>query len=282
MSKTRALALVAFTLAALGAQASADRKNPLLGQPEVRRRYLLNDGRFEITPSLAFTVAADLKHTIAPGVKAMFHLNDYLWFGGEVGFGAANINTGLFDRVLATLPTTIEPRLAICPPDNHPCDFAPSKKQAEQRARDIGLIADAHVAFSPWFGKMAIFQKWFINMDLYFMGGVGFVGLKNTVPSDTPKTVGANSDGDPRNDIPDTNGIKIGPVLGGGFHFFFNRFTALNFEFKDYIFNDNPSGFNITTDHNLDVTADDMSLQNHLFATIGFTVYFPTGVKISK
>lgn len=270
-------------LAAFAAEARAERKNPLAGQPAVRRRYLINRGRFEISPHMNFSIAADLKHTIAPGLKVQYHLNDWVWIGGTAGFGAININTGLFDEVLSTLPAT---------PVTDGTDRGPSRDQAEDRARTIGFMGDVHASFSPWFGKVALLGRWYPAVDLFFTGGVGFVQLKNKVDSGTPDTTcrpnsagvcqNAAADSDPRNDVPDTNSMKIGPMLGAGMHFWFSKSVSLNIEFRDYIFKDNPSGFNTTIEENLDVNADDMQIENHVFAMFGVSIYFPMKVKVSR
>ena len=88
----------------------------------------------------AISIAADLKHTIAPGAKIEYKLNDWIWLGGTIGFGAVNFNTGVFDRTLETLPMTTDPTGQA---------RAPTRDQANDRARTIGLMGDARVSFSP-------------------------------------------------------------------------------------------------------------------------------------
>jgi outer membrane beta-barrel protein len=267
-----------LALALLVPAAAGARDNPLAGQPAVRNKVEYRDLRFELTPTFEGTIKADFRHTLSVGIKAEYHLTDYLSVGGMVFYGFSP-NTGLFNQIKATLPTTQ-------PTD----DPTPSQDDAEQHANRIPLHGGAGLTFTPWFGKLSIFGKVFIDYDIYISGGFGFAKTENDYPgSDTETTCEVRCDDanparrrstDPRNDGPHNAGFSPGFQAGAGMHFFFNRFMALDLSVRNYVFADNPSGFDFDAD--LDVDGDDRRFLSHLFVGVGISFYLPPGAKISR
>ncbi len=271
------IALAGVALAVAAPSALADRKNPLDGQPAVRHRKLLVNKRFEATPLFESTINADYKHTVGGGLKLEFHMSDMLSIG-FVGVFGKSFNTGLSDKIIATLP----PQGSVSPDDPDP---TPTKEEFAQHLNDMPLHGAAYVSITPWYGKLAAFGKAFVPFDFYFQGGLSFASLKGNCTSQVcnDMNVGvldpANNlpDNDPNDDPALNDGFKAGLYLGGGIHVFVSDFIAVDLTVRDYIFQDNPSGLDF--DANLFVQKDDLRFLNHLFMGIGVSILLPTKVK---
>ena len=254
------------------------RENPLAGQPAVRNKVEYRDLRLEVSPTFEGTIKADFRHTLSVGAKVEYHLTDYLSVGGMIFYGFSP-NTGLFNQIKSTLPPA--------PTNDYP---TPNQEDAEQHANKMPLHGGAGVTFTPWFGKLSIFGKAFIDYDIYISGGFAFAKTENSYPgSDTETTCelrctdpdpARQRSNDPRNDGPHNAGFNPGFQLGAGLHFFINRFMALDLSVRNYVFSDNPSGFDFDAD--LDVDGDDRRFLSHLFLGVGISFYLPPGAKISK
>src|SRR3990170_592016 len=213
------------------------------------------------------SVAADLKNTYSAGLKAEYHLTDMLSIGGLVFFGVS-ADTGLATQIRDSLP------------QNMGGDPTPTKDQFDDHLNTTPLHGGAGVTLTPWFGKMALFGKAFVNFDIYIKGGVSFASLKNEWDGqkgreiDNPDMVmcppGTDDRAcysDPRNDDPQNAGFKPGIMLGAGLHVYVNRWVAVDLSFHDYLYSDNPSGLDF--DHDQDVDGDDRRFLSHLFFNLG-------------
>jgi outer membrane beta-barrel protein len=254
--------------------ALADRESALDGQPAVRHRLLLVKGRFEVTPAFESTVNADYKHTVSGGLKLEYHLSDMLSFGG-VGFFGASFDTGLSSKISDSLE------------DSYPQgDPTPTRAEYESHLNEMPIHGAAYISITPWYGKLAAFQKAFVNFDFYFQGGIAFAQLEsncnNSICSDMNPGVidpgaGIVPDNDPNNDPPLNDGTRIGLYMGGGIHVFLNQWIALDLTVRNYMFSDNPSGLDFNAD--LAVTEEDSRFMSHLFMGVGVSLFFPTKPK---
>jgi outer membrane beta-barrel protein len=250
------------------------RKSPLTGAPDVRDKYELRLARFEVTPTFEFTPAADYKNTLGFGAKLEYHLTDSLSFGGILSFGVAS-NTALESAIAGSLP------------DLHaPGDPTPTAKEFEDHLNTMPFHGGVHATFTPWFGKIALFGKAYVAFDVYLSGGLGFAQLKTNFGKDycSPVADGMDAMGnptftDPRNDCPYNSGTKLGIEMAAGMHVFFNKFVALDIGFRNYMFNDNPSGQDFNADGK--VNGDDPRFLSHLFFGLGVSFYLPPKAKIT-
>src|SRR6202000_3224397 len=87
--------------------ARAERRNPLEGQPAVRRRLQLRKLRFEVTPQFVTSINQDYKHAFGPGINLNFHLTDWLAIGVQ-GVYTLNTENALEDKVRGGLPNGAE------------------------------------------------------------------------------------------------------------------------------------------------------------------------------
>ncbi len=271
----RRLALVCVL--SLPVAAHADRVSPLADQPAIRHRLELREGRIEIAPTFEGSISADFKYTLSGGLKIEYHINDWLSVGGMGFFGGA-INSGLFDQVVSSLPPTGQ--------DTYP---TPSQTTAEQHVNTMPLHGGVGVTLTPWAGKLSLFGKIFAHYDIYFSGGFAFAQTKNDFPGDDKEKVCDKNCSDPdtskqifddpRNDGPHNAGFNAGVQFGGGFHFYFSEFAALDLYIRDYMFADNPAGLDFNGDFQVD--DNDRRFLSHLFVGIGVSIYLP-GAGTSK
>jgi outer membrane beta-barrel protein len=271
-----ALAVLVIGGSAGLSQAEEQRKNLLDGQPAVRHRILLVNGRFELTPLFESSVNAEYYHTVGGGLKAEYHLGD-MFSIGVLGVASTSLKTGLTDRILSTLPESVEDAE----------DPTPARAEYEQHLNKMPLHGAAYVSLTPWYGKLAAFGKAFVNFDFYFQGGVAFAQLTNDCESnicdDThPGEIEGDElpDNDPNNDPSLNDGNRFGVYLGGGVHVFLNDFIALDLSVRDYLFSDNPSGLDFSAD--LAVKDDDSRFLNHLFMGVGISFFLPPKAKRTR
>jgi outer membrane beta-barrel protein len=256
------------------------RRSALKDEPPVRHKQELRLKRFELAPTFEMTVQGDYKHTVSFGAKAEYHLTDQLSIGGMVFFGTG-VDTALSEQIRESLLDTRMPN-----------DPAPSRADFDDHLNTIPIHGGFGATYTPWFGKISMFQKVFVNFDFYVSGGFGFAVTKNDFGMDgcDPQVDGPGDDGalgtpddlfnDPRNDCPHNSGFNPGLQVGGGLHVFVNKFIAIDISFRDYFFTDNPSGLDFDAD--LDVDSDDRRFLSHLFFGVGVSLYFPPKPKISR
>jgi outer membrane beta-barrel protein len=275
MRKTTITLCALVTL--LATPAAAQRVNPLEGQPAVRKRLMLRDSRFELTPMMGFSLNRDFFHTVLGGVKAEYHANDWFSVGVSFSGGVANIQTGLTDNIVAQLPDTYDPSTRT--------QLVPSKNMALNSMAKLQYLLGAEAKATPFFGKMALFGKLFFNYDFYGFGGFGAAGL-------TAKCAGVSacSDVNITYGNPST-GLKPGGTFGVGAHMFFNNWVALNLELRDTVVRDNLAGRAINwnpqvgSDGSLTPPTTNASdtAWDHIFVVfIGASFYLPTGADTSR
>lgn len=271
----------AFALAAavtLSAAPAEARKSPLSGQPAVRHKMELRQKRFELTPTFDMSVAADYKNTLSGGLKAEYHLTDMLSVGGMILFGTS-LDSSLTQQIDDSLPDS-----------ETPGEPTPSKSQFKDHLNTTPFHGSLNATLTPWFGKMALFGRAFVNFDIYLTGGFGFAQTKNswdagdkcTVADRTVMQGGSEVQifDNPKNDCPHNAGFNPGVVLGVGMHVFANKWMAVDLSFHDYLFNDNPSGLDFNADQKVD--EDDRRFLSHLFFGVGLSLYLPPKVQISE
>lgn len=264
----------AAVLALLAPSVAQARKSPLAGQPPVRHKQELRMKRMEVAPTFEGTVQGDYKHTLSAGLKAEYHLTDSLSVGALIFFGGG-IDTKLTEQIHGSLPPT----------ENNQ-DPTPSQTTFMERLNTIPFHGGLGATFTPWFGKMALFGKAFVNFDFYVSGGFGFALTSNGMdedgcaPTDDDPMTDGNQFTNPRNDCAHNSGFNPGLQVGAGLHIYFNKWIALDLSMRDYLFSDNPSGLDFDAD--LDVDSDDRRFLSHLFFGIGVSMFLPTKAKISR
>lgn len=257
--------------------ARAERRNPLAGQPAVRRRLQLRKLRFEATPQFMTSINQDYRHAFGPGINLAFYFTDWLAVGVQ-GAYTFNVNTALEEKVRSQLPAgTYEYNGG--PGTNH--GPQPTLDIHDQHVLGINAVMSAFAQVTPFYGKIAFFSALFVNYDLYLNGGIGFVNYVQNKCCSYARMLGPNDPPDPNvGDASQFAGLKIGGQFGVGAHVYFNEWFGLQFELRDYIVKANPGGSDVNGDRKL--TSADEGPQNNLFFGVGATFMLPPSARQTR
>jgi opacity protein-like surface antigen len=256
---------------------------PLKGAPAVRHLRLYRQGRFEIAPSVSFSLLDEYRRTILVGARLNYNIRDWLALGVWGAAGVVSLTTDLTDKIDATSPR--DPLTAINV--NHsqfpngqgatPASFA------DQTAK-ISYVVSPQLTFIPFRGKLAIFNKIFVDTDLYIAGGVAFVGIQERVDcggASQPKCIDPTSF-----DLQSLT--KIAPTGGVGLTFYPSNFVSLGVEYRLLPFAWNRAGFDSRgagpngNFPDQKVTSDDETYKFNMFVNVVVGFSFPTKPKISE
>jgi outer membrane beta-barrel protein len=287
--KRRFVSAILATSCALGIVASSGRAvaqeiqltGPLKGAPAVRHLRLYREGRLELAPSVSFTLLDEYRRTILIGGQLSYNLLDWLSIGVWGAAGAVSSNTDLADRIDATSPRDQLTADNI----NHSQSPFGGKASFDDQTAKISYVIAPQLTFTPFRGKLAIFNKIFVDTDFYVAGGVGFVGLQErencggggTQPAcNNPKSF----------DLASTT--KIAPTFGVGLKFYPAGFWSLGVEYRALPFAWNRSGFdergsgpgNNFPDQK--INSDDETFQFNQLVTITLGFYFPFQPKLTE
>jgi outer membrane beta-barrel protein len=226
--------LAAFAVAGTATEAEAQEiqlTGPLAGAPAVRHERLFRDGRLEIAPTVSFTLLDEYKRAILFGARAQYNITDWLGVGVWGAYGAVQITTNLTDQIDSTAQRNV-PETAVNVP-------AKGTSFANQVA-EIQWVAVPQIQVTPFRGKLAIFQKVFVDADAYIHGGLGFVGLKERGDcGGSPPQVACTN----QSSFALTSRMALSPSFGLGFNFYMGNFMALGVEYRALPFSWNQGGF---------------------------------------
>src|SRR5579883_3585415 len=91
-------AAAAFAYAAPAQAQEIQLTGPLKGAPAVRKMRLYREGRFEIDPTISFTLLDEYRRTILVGGRLQYNIKDWIAIGVWGGFGAISSTTDLTDQ----------------------------------------------------------------------------------------------------------------------------------------------------------------------------------------
>lgn len=260
-----------------GTAQAAEYRNPLEGQPAIRRRLELRKNRFEITPGFMFSFNQDFRQFLGGSLALQYHITDWLGIAVQGAYGI-NYDTGLTQRVADALPGSQR-------------GLQPSKDQFRDHLGDIRYLFSAYVTVTPFSGRLSFFGAGSVRYDFYALAGFGGLFLTNRWDPNArdPNTnqplndTTANCEGgDPNRCNPNNDGFKFGLMVGGGAHLYFTQWFGLNFEIRDYIASTNPGGFDVNGDPQRQITAADQTFTNNLFVTVGLSFIVPPRARVSR
>lgn len=269
--------------------AAAQQRDMLEGQPAVRHRRELRAGRFELGPMLGFTFLEPYKHTVVGGLKADYHLNDWLSLGVLGLAGVASLDTGLTGEIAETEAVQIRDNCGPNASQQCRARFEIADEDGvrwEDAQNSLKYAVALRATVTPFAGKLALFSRLFSAYDIYVFGGLGVLGFKNDAGASPPQSCGTDMDGNPVPCDADlgNDGLSIGGHVGLGLHLFLGEFVTVNYEFIDNLAANNPSGRNTNESAsaaNL-VDGDDKRFGNNMMMLFGATFYFPTEVARTK
>jgi hypothetical protein len=288
----RFLTVLAVLLGVFTASTSATAQEiqltgPLAGAPAVRQLRLHRQGRIEIAPTISFTLLDEYQRTILIGGRLNYNITDWLAIGGWFAGGVVQTTTGLSDHIQEV---TAQRRGPTGEPNNYPNNISVNNLLTRASIGDpfknqlgtINSIISPQITLVPFRGKLAIFQKIFVDTDAYIFGGPAFIGLKER--SDCPTADGVDCTGV----FTTQTRTAIAPTFGLGLTFYMGNFASLGLEWRGIPFAWNTGGFDThggAPDGRFPdnkINKDDREFKFNQLLSISLGFYFPTKVKNSE
>lgn len=278
-----ALATGALALANTAGAQEIQLTGPLKGAPAVRDLRLYRQGRLEISPTASFTLLDEYERTILFGGQLNYAIKDWLAIGVWGAYGAITTDTNLTTQI-----NEIAPRNQLTATNvvhnTSPFGNTGAGPNFDEQTAKLKYILAPQVTFIPFRGKLAIFNKIFVDTDLYVAGGVAFVGIEERKPCGGSGQIACN-DPDSFELGPQT---KIAPTFGIGFRFYPANFWSLGVEYRAVPFSWNRAGFDTRgsgpngdfPDGQINSQDDTFRFNQLINVSIGF--YLPTQPKLSE
>jgi len=276
--------------AALSAAGSAGAQElqltgPLKGAPAVRHLRLYRQGRFEIAPSASFSLLDEYRRTILAGARLNYNITDWLAIGVWGAAGVASLNTDLSDKIDATSPRDILTATNVNHsgnPDGQAKGVPPASFN-DQTAK-ISYVVSPQLTFTPFRGKLAIFNKIFVDTDLYLAAGVAFVGIQQRADCGGAGQIPCNNPAS----FTLASSTKIAPTFGLGLTFYPSNFVSFGVEYRALPYSWNRSGFDSRgsgpngnfPDEQVNSSDETFKFNQYITVDVGFS--FPTTPKISE
>jgi outer membrane beta-barrel protein len=237
-----AFATGAFSLFEANAQAQEIQlTGPLAGQPPVRKQRLYREGRFEIAPSWSFTLLDEYRRTMLLGARLQYNITEWFGIGAWGGYGLVSYGTDLADQINKNGPKSARVNLG---------------KDFDTQTGKLTWMANPQVTFSPFRGKLALFNSLFADTDIYVHAGVAFAGVEERTECGTtdscssapPPSTGTFKDtqealkGRSKN-FTRASRVAIAPSFGLGLSFYPSKIVSFGFEYRAFPFSWNRSGF---------------------------------------
>jgi hypothetical protein len=269
---------------------------PLAGAPAVRQLRLHRAGRFEVAPVVSFTLLDEYQRTILVGGRLNFNITDWLAIGGWIAGGVVHTTTGLTDHIEEVTNDPVTGRRGALPPagngepNTYPTNISVNNlltrssigSPFKSQLGTINSVISPQITLVPFRGKLAIFQKIFVDTDAYIFGGPAFVGLKER--SDCPSDAGDCS----VQPFTTSTRTAIAPTFGLGLSFYIGQFMSLGLEWRGLPFAWNTGGFDTRggapdgrfPDNKINKDDREFKFNQLLSVSLGF--YFPTKLKSSE
>jgi outer membrane beta-barrel protein len=293
--KRRFVNTVLASLAAAVALAAAPAANaqelqltgPLKGAPAVRHLKLYRQGRFEIAPAASFSLLDEYRRTILVGARLNYNITDWLAIGVWGGAGVVSLTTDLTDKIDTVSPrdklTAVNVNHIYTANGNTTNPTFGNASFAAQTAK-ISYVVSPQLTFTPFRGKLAIFNKIFVDTDLYLAGGLAIVGIQERGACGGSAPLQCT---DPASfDL--ASKTKFTGTFGVGLDFYPSDFVSFGVEYRAVPFSWNRAGFDSRgsgpngnfPDGKIDGQDDTFKFNQFVTVDIGFS--FPTRPKISE
>lgn len=292
MRRTRLLgSLLAGALAFAGLMGSAKLvaaqeiqiTGPLAGAAAVKRLRLHREGRFEVAPSASFTLLDEYKRTILFGGRLQYNVKDWISIGVWGAYGLIQTPTDLSDQIdnNANRNSRTASNVKGAAGSKGNGDF--QKQLAEMK-----WIAVPQFQFTPFRGKLSLFQNIFVDTDAYVHIGAAFVGLNERGDCGS----GPLTCADPKSFELQAR-TAIAPTFGLGFNFYTGDLISIGVEYRALPFLWNRAGFDSRgappngkypdgLSGNPIVNSDDRTFKFNQMVTIAVGFALPTKPRISE
>jgi len=272
---------------------------PLAGAPAVRQLRLRRQGRFEIAPQITFTLLDEYQRTYLLGAQLNYNLTDWLAIGIWAAPGALHSTAGLTDHIQ---DVTFQRRFGQPPPNgirepNNDPAFGDAGISTNNRltAASIGpnfkdqlgtikYVYAPQITLVPFRGKLAIFQKIFVDADAYVFLGPAFVGIQERNDcGDAGQSICASSAG-----FQTSTRTQITGTFGLGLKFYTNKFTSIGVEWRALPFPWNTGGFDTHgggPDEKFPdtrINSKDREFKFNQLLSVNISLYLPFKIKSSE
>jgi outer membrane beta-barrel protein len=206
-----ALLVLAATSVAEGQEIMLE--GPLAGAPACRECIQYRNHRFTVSPLFNFTLLDDYRRHIFIGARLEYHFTDWLGVaiaGAYGGFWGDSLDTGLTQEVADKAPNGIESNRANYP---FPSDTAGAEAARAQTTNLLGRMlgyASIEVMFIPLRGKLGLFSRLFLDVDLYVFLGYSFTFVEERANVDCRDSSFIQERGYQGGRIPDEYGGNAG------------------------------------------------------------------------
>jgi outer membrane beta-barrel protein len=252
-------------------------------------------GRFEIAPSVSFTLLDEYQRTILVGGRLNYNITEWLAIGGWGAFAPVKLTTDLTDRI----QEQNDLRQQGNPQAGDPDQIARSRQLTainmgpnfEDQLGSIDWVGSPQITLIPFRGKIGMFQSVYFDTDFYIFGGPAFVGLTERADCITDPATNETC-------VPGNGGqteawemaarTEIAPTFGLGFQFYMSKWAALGLEWRGLPVARNVGGFDNhgggPNDDFPDLSVDeaDRETKFNQLITISFGVSLPFDYKVSE
>ena len=259
---------------------------PLAGAPAVRKLRLYREGRFEIAPTVTFSLLDEYQRTIFLGARVQYNFTDWLGVGiwGAYG-GLINITTALTDHIQEVNSSPARTDGGYENPERRltAVNLGPN---FEDQLGTVDWILAPQITAVPFRGKLALFQGIYVDTDLYAFVGPAIMGLTERAD--------CGSDGQqacapgPNVAFEMATRTAIAPTFGIGLSFYVNKWSAIGFEWRFLPFSMNTGGFD-TAGGGQDeaypdnkITDADRGFAFRQLLSLSYNIFLPTQHRISE
>jgi outer membrane beta-barrel protein len=240
-----ALAVAGAMSAAGAAQAEeVELTGPLKGAPAVRHMRLYREGRFELAPTVSFSLLDQYRRTFFIGGRLTYNIKDWLGIGVWGGYGVVSSNTDLATEI--DNPVSGSPRDPLTAINvNHSGAVSGGYAPFTDQTAKMNWVLTPQITFVPFRGKLAIFNKIFVDADFYVAPGVGIIGIQERGDCGPAPAGGTSSI--PVCSSPSsfalTSKTKFTATFAVGFTFYPADLLSIGVEYRALPFSWNRSGF---------------------------------------
>lgn len=276
--------LVLVGLGAISHEARAQEiqlTGPLAGAPAVRKLRLHREGRIEIAPTVSFSLLDEYQRTILAGARINYNLTDWFAVGLWGGYGAVQTTTALSDHI----QTVTEQRRGTEAGSVNDSLIRPNVgPKFKEQLGTMSYVFAPQITAVPFRGKLALFEKIFVDTDAYFFAGPAFVGLKERADCGGDSGIDCASFDE---GYKTASRMAIAPTFGLGLTFYSGDWMSFGLEWRAMPFAWNTGGFDIRgrdpderfPDGAVNDKDRELKFNQMLSLSVGF--YFPQVLKIS-
>jgi outer membrane beta-barrel protein len=260
---------------------------PLAGAPACHHCRIHREGRFQLQPTVGFSLQDEYARSIMFGLQINYHITDWLGIGLWGRYSPLDIDTDLTTQVKENGQTSERNVLSL-----------PNAAEFGNQIARFRTAFALQLTFVPLRGKLSLFQELFVDADFYIFAGVAGILVDQRGP-ERPEDISVSMrPACLASAAPDVRTSECGQVeresifdvtftAGVGLMMYVTDWFGLSFEWRALPFAWNTSG---TDEKNQDGQTfpdgivdgnDNIYRLNHM-VNIGFAFFLPTTVQITE